>query len=97
MEKTPYIVVGVQFSGSAKVYLYRLARPLIPHGLELSQLLGQRAVTTNKASYSVPTIVSAALPGMDSEVDEQDLDWIVQVIDRRPYDELHREYSEQTM
>lgn len=87
---TPRLIIGVQFSGSTKEYLYRLAVGAIPEGLELHQLNGARVVTVNKTSYSVPTVTSvySTMPaGMGAE---EDLDWVVQVIDRRPYERLCR-------
>ena len=86
--KTPYQVLGAQFSGGAKVkttYYYRA-----PADIEFE--VGDRIVVANSTSFAIPTVVSISPPfGVE---DDDACDWIVQKVDDSRRQELIKEYSD---
>lgn len=83
-KKTPYQVVGVEFGKTARTYFYRAP-------LDMKVCLGDRVVTPNNASFSIPTVVGLYPAG--GENDEKVTDWLVQVVDTTRYNALRREYA----
>lgn len=86
--KTPYVVLGAQFSGSARVkstYYYRA-----PADIEFE--VGDRIVVANATSFAIPTVVSIDPPG--GMADDDTADWIVQKVDNTRRQALIEEYSD---
>ena len=84
VDKTPYVLVAVQFSRSNQTYVYRAAE-------DLKLEPGQRVVTANHQSFSIPTVVGVYPAG--SKLEEDAVDWIVQVVDTTRYESMKREYA----
>lgn len=82
--KTPYAVVGVQFSGGNRTYYYRAPTSM---GVEP----GDRVVTVKGPSFSIPTVVGVY--PVDCSMAEEATDWLVQKIDTRAYEAVKREYA----
>lgn len=82
--KTDYVIIGVQFSRSSQTYFYRAPPDM---GIEL----GDRIITPNKESFSVPTVTGIYPRGSLNE--REAVDWVVQKIDTTRYEALKREYA----
>lgn len=83
--KTPYVVVGVIFSGGGnRTYFY-----LAPEDMKVG--LGDRVIIAKGQSFSIPTVVGLYPPGGENEAEATD--WLVQKIDTGRYEEIKREYA----
>ncbi len=83
--KTPYVVVGVTFSGGGnRTYFY-----LAPKDLGIEP--GDRIVTAKGQSFSIPTVVGVYPAGGDNEAEATD--WVVQKVDTTRYLAIKREYA----